>query len=115
MVVKTALEKLLRRVPPEIMSSLSEEERHALQRAATPSAWRRCPINIRISIPSFGRGYYLTLVGGPERRSNDRIKRERQQHPLWSTGNSLFMLGIGAAFYGSIILGFVALTRLLLF
>ena len=32
MVVKTALEKLLRRVPPEIMSSLSEEERHALQR-----------------------------------------------------------------------------------
>ena len=34
MVVKTALEKLLRRVPPEIMSSLSEEERHAFGVAA---------------------------------------------------------------------------------
>ncbi len=49
------------------------------------------PINVRISIPlPFGR-YYLTIVGGKERRSPTRRKEERRKHPLATTGNILFL------------------------
>ena len=47
------------------------------------------PVNIRLSIPlGIGR-YYLTIVGGKERRAPERLADERKNHPLLKAGNVL--------------------------
>ncbi len=45
------------------------------------------PVNIRLSIPlGFGR-YYVTILGGKERRGDERLADERRKHPLLKAGN----------------------------
>ena len=106
------LGSLLERLPPEVLADLTEEERIALWQAANPSTWRRHPINIRLTIPGLGRRYFLTVVGGVERRSTERVRRERRLHRLTSAGNLLFLLGVGGGFYAAA--GLAALGILLL-
>lgn len=61
-----------------------------------PQAWgARHTINLRLSIPfGFGR-YYVTIVAGPERRSEARRKAERRLHPLATFGNIALCAGCG--------------------
>ena len=58
------------------------------------------PVNIRLSIPlGFGR-YYLTIVGGKERRAPERRAAERLKHPLLTIGNVIVfavVLALGTA------------------
>ncbi len=53
------------------------------------------PINLRLSIPLFSKRYYGTFVAGEERRSPERLKAERQKHPLKTTGNLIFLCVLG--------------------
>ena len=56
------------------------------------------PIDIRISVPyGFGR-FYLTVVGGLERRNPERLAAERHKHPLIKAGNVLLFFGLGTLF-----------------
>ncbi len=106
------LGSLLERLPPEVLANLTEEERIALWQAANPSTWRRHPINIRLTIPGLSGRYFLTVVGGVERRSSERIRRERKLHRLFTVGNLLFLLGVGGGFYAAaalVVLGFLLL------
>ncbi len=79
---------------PENAAALAAGESADTDMAAQHSskAWSSDhPINVRISIPlPFGR-YYLTIVGGKERRSPTRREEERRKHPLVTTGNILFL------------------------
>lgn len=64
---------------------------------ADDEAWRtRHAINVRITIPLPFSRFYLTVVGGRERRNPDRRADERQKHPLVTKGNIVFLgiLGI---------------------
>lgn len=108
-----ALEMLLDRLPPEVVGSFSEEQRAALWSAAKPVSWRRHPINIRMTIPFVGGRYFITVVGGAEKRTDDRLKRERRSFPLRTAGNILFMLGVGGAFYLTAVLGLVAFSSVI--
>ena len=56
------------------------------------AGWERHPLDIRITIPLFVRRYYITIVAGPERRSAERLARERKKHPLLTAANVLVML-----------------------
>lgn len=47
------------------------------------------PVNIRLSIPLGVGRYYLTIVGGKERRAPERLADERKKHPLLTAGNVL--------------------------
>jgi len=62
-----------------------------------------------------GGRYFLTVVGGRERRSADRRARERRMFPLRTAGNILFLLGLGGAFYLAAALGIVLLSNLIEF
>jgi hypothetical protein len=54
-------------------------------------------VNVRLSIPlPFGR-VYVTLLAGREKRSNERLSRERAEHALWTMGNVLFF-SVASAF-----------------
>lgn len=57
--------------------------------------WGQHPLNLRVSLPlPFGR-WYLTLVAGREKRSQERLIEEREKHPLETASNLMFLLSIG--------------------
>ena len=68
------------------------------------------PVNIRLSIPlGIGR-YYLTIVGGKERRAPERLTDERKKHPLLTAGNVIVFAVVLAL---STISGLVAMRAIL--
>jgi hypothetical protein len=63
-------------------------------------AWQNShPVNIRFSLPLPHRRIYITVVSGTEKRAPDRRQVDRDEHPLLTFGNFLFILGVGAAIY----------------
>jgi hypothetical protein len=54
-------------------------------------------------------------VGGVEKRSGERLHRERRMFPLRTAGNILFLLGIGSAFTFASMAGMVLFTKLIEF
>ncbi|MGO1119433.1 hypothetical protein ACTL6U_12035 [Rhodovibrionaceae bacterium A322] len=84
---------------PDVRSSLSENQVEGIRDAYKRTAWRSHPVDIRLSVPFFGRGFYFTLVAGPERRSSARVRQERSKHPLATLNNAFF---IGLVSLGSI-------------
>ncbi|MCR6629489.1 MAG: hypothetical protein NVV74_05190 [Magnetospirillum sp.] len=110
-----ALETLLDRIPPEVAETFTPTQRAALWNAVKPVSWRRHPVNIRLSFPIIGGRYFLTVVGGPEKRSSERRVRERTMFPLRTAGNILFLLGLGGAFYLAAVLGIVLFSNLIEF
>lgn len=93
-----SFEMLFDRIPAEVAGTFSETQRAALYSAVKPTTWKRHPINIRLSFPFVGGRYFITVVGGPEKRSNERLHREHRMFPFRTLGNIMFLLGIGGAF-----------------
>ncbi len=68
--------------------------------ARVAAAWsRKHHVDIRLSVPFFGRRFYLTVVSGGEKRGNERRKQDRHHYPLRTAANIFFFVGSGAAFY----------------
>ncbi len=109
------LDELLSNIPQPIIDSFTPEQRAALWNAAKPVSWRKHPINIRITFPFMSQRYFVTVVGGSERRGLDRIVRDRSMHPLRTAGNVLFMLGVGGAFYLAAVIGMFTFSNLIEF
>lgn len=110
-----SLDNWMDRIPPEVMASFTPQQRAALWNALRPVSWRRHPVNIRLSFPIIGGRYFLTVVGGPEKRGDERRLRDRVIFPLRTTGNILFLLGVGGAFYLTAMLGIVLFANLVEF
>ena len=63
---------------------------------ATDDGWSgRHAINLRLTIPVLSSRYYLTIVGGKERRSPKRRMDERQKNPLATRWNIAFLAVLG--------------------
>lgn len=63
-------------------------------------SWQNAhPVNIRFSIPLPHKRFYITIVSGTEKRAPDRRQVDRDEHPILTFGNFLFVLGVGAAVY----------------
>lgn len=85
-------EQVLRRLPPEIRASLSDDQARAILRAVAQSfTTRRHPTDIRVTLPWPGGGLYLTLLAGREQRSPARRREERALRPLGTAGNVIFL------------------------
>jgi len=115
--MQTELESLLERLPPGVMDSFTPDQRAALWQAAKPMSWRRHPINLRVTavVPILNHRYFLTVVGGMEKRTSDRVFRERRLFPLRTAGNLLFLLGLGGAFYTAALVGIFMFSNLIEF
>lgn len=83
----TIRERLLGPMDPEIARSFTEDQVRELERVLAATSTRRLPIDIRISVPFFPRGFFVTLLAGPERRSAERLRMERAKHTLWTLWN----------------------------
>lgn len=110
-----AFEMLFDRIPAEVAATFTERQRAALYSAVKPTTWRRHPINIRLSFPFLGGEYFITVVGGPEKRDKDRLAREHRVFPFRTVGNIMFLLGVGGAFYLAAVLGIVIFSGLIEF
>lgn len=93
-----SFEMLFDRIPVDVAGTFTEAQRAALYSAVKPASWKRHPINIRLSFPFVGGRYFITVVGGAEKRGTDRLAREHRMFPFRTVGNVMFLLGIGGSF-----------------
>ena len=78
---------LLANVPQEVAASFMESQLSAIESALENRSRRRPPLNIRLSVPFFWGRLFLVFLGGSEKRSPERLKRERVKHALWTFTN----------------------------
>jgi hypothetical protein len=90
---------LFARLPPWVLDTMSAEQKDALLKATTDASWDRPPVNARLHIPFFSRRYYVTIVGGEDKRSRERRAHERNHYPLRTVANIFFFIGIITLFY----------------
>lgn len=91
-------ELVLRRLPPEILHSLTAEQISAIRHAASSARARRHPIDARfgLRLPLLGRSYLVLLVG-KDMRSPKRLAADRQLRPTDRVSHAvLAMLGVSA-------------------
>lgn len=64
--------------------------------SAEGESWSgRHAINLRLTVPLLSARYYLTIVGGKERRSPRRRSDERQKNPVATRWNIAFLAALG--------------------
>jgi hypothetical protein len=91
-------ELVLRRLPPDILQSLTAEQVTAIRNAASSARARRHPIDARfgIRLPLLGPSYVVLLVG-KDMRSAKRRAADRQLRPANRLGHFvLALLGVAA-------------------
>ncbi len=90
---------LLDRLPKSVLDTLSAEQKEAIYQAAGNSSWSGSPVNIRFSLPFFGKKFYVTVVGGAEKRGPERRAEDRNKYPLRTVTNVFFFVGLATIFY----------------
>ena len=72
------MRRILEQLPPEERYLFSEHQIEALHRSALSLPKADHMVNIRWSIPFPGKGFYLVLFAGKERRSKQRLLAEKE-------------------------------------
>jgi len=91
-------EVVLRRLPPDILHSLTTEQVAAIRNAASSARARRHPIDARFGmrLPLLGRSYMVLLIG-KDLRSPKRRAADRQLRPTDRVSNLILaLLGVSA-------------------
>ncbi len=96
---RTMASGLFERLPDWVLDTLSTEQKEAIHQAAEDPAWKRSPVDIRFTVPFFGRKFYVTVISGAEKRSPERRDQERHHYPLRSAANIFFFIGLATFFY----------------
>ncbi len=86
------IQKFLSRIPEVTAASFSEEQLTAVKMAFGGRAWGAHGLDIRRSLPFFGRRFYLVWLMGWEHRSPRRITVFHQNHPLVKLSNAIAIL-----------------------
>ena len=81
------------------MDTLSSEQKEAIHEAVENPSWKRPPVNIRFTVPFFKSKFYVTVVGGEEKRNAERRAQERHKYPLRTVANVFFFIGLVTLFY----------------
>ncbi|MBF0129587.1 MAG: hypothetical protein HQL33_06315 [Alphaproteobacteria bacterium] len=108
-----SIDVLLARVPRAVKDTLTIEQKQGIANAMREVAWRKHPVDMRLSIPFFSRRFYFTMIAGEEQRSSERRKIEQNLRPVRTMGNMMFILGIAAVFYLFAIFGIFFYSQVL--
>jgi hypothetical protein len=79
-------EKIFHRLPPDISQTFTPAQQEALQLAIVQIKADRHPVDIRLSVPFLGKGFYLVILAGIERRSLKRLRTEDPAYTLKAIG-----------------------------
>jgi len=86
---------LNQRLGSDVVASLDDWQRSAVQEALDEKQWStKHPLNIRLTFPFIKKRYYLTVVGGQEKRNPQRQVEDRGNHPVRTFINVLFAIGV---------------------
>lgn len=75
------VQRLLNRLPPHILASLTAAQLAAIEDALTEEPTRHL-INFQASLPMLGGRHYLTIFFGRERRNRQRLSAEGKLRPF---------------------------------
>ncbi|MEH2295568.1 hypothetical protein, partial [Nostoc sp.] len=81
------------KISPQIADSFTDEQLKAIQRGFGSQAGNSHSLDIRVSVPIPGLRFYLVLLAGSERRSQQRLQNEKSRYPLFNAGNIIFLTG----------------------
>lgn len=81
------LSRLLNRMPESMVESFTDAQLEALRSAMVNPA--RHKVDIRLSIPTPFKRFYLVFLAGPERRS--KARRVDDDFRLWTPANAIFL------------------------
>ncbi|NJN85275.1 MAG: hypothetical protein HC881_01755 [Leptolyngbyaceae cyanobacterium SL_7_1] len=87
----SSFQQVVNRIPPATLATFTDEQLDALQQAFQYFSWRKHPVDVRLSIPWIGRGIYLVVLAGRERRSVQRLQSD-DPHYLQKTVTFLVLL-----------------------
>ena len=90
---------LFARLPSWVMDTLSSEQREAIHQVICEPGRFAPPVNVRFTVPLFTWRFYLTVVGGEEKRSAERRAHDRNRYPLRTLANIFFFVGLATLFY----------------
>lgn len=91
-----ALERLLKRMPSDLVASFTPSQLEALSSACRSETARKHSLDLRLTLPLPGRGFYLVVLAGRERRSTQRLRQD-SNYLYTSVFGSLVLVGILAA------------------
>lgn len=91
--IEPIFEQLFSKISPKIANSFTDEQIKAIQKAFGSQVGARHSLDIRVSVPIPGLRFYLVLLAGSERRSQQRLLYEKGKYPLFNTGNIIFLIG----------------------
>jgi hypothetical protein len=87
-----AFQELFSQIQPEIKNNLTTEQTAAIKRAFGSNTWtRKHPLDLRVTLPIPGLRLYMVLLGGEERRSQQRLQYTKVLYPLWTPSNIIFL------------------------
>ena len=98
------------RIPPPIAAGFSDQQLMAIRMAYGARTRGAHWIDLRTSLPLFGKRIYLVLLAGSERRSRQRRQLDRKSHPLAMAGNLVAMMLFGLMLLAAV-LGFLYLLK----
>lgn len=90
----SSFDRILRRMSPEVIETLTPIQLEELQRAVRAVQPGKHAIDIRLSIPFPGRGFYFVIFAGRERRSIERLRAENPHYPYTAAAGVLTIIGL---------------------
>jgi hypothetical protein len=94
-------EQITARMSPEAVAKFTPSQLEDLKQACRQLSWKKHAVDVRVSIPLPGRGFYFVFLAGPERRSLQRLRAENPFYPYGVIAGCLGLLaaaGVGVNF-----------------
>ncbi|MDP5339521.1 MAG: hypothetical protein NWQ28_13210, partial [Nodularia sp. (in: cyanobacteria)] len=86
-------EQFYHKISPEVKKTLTHEQIQALKIACEAHNHNRHFLNIRVSFPILRSKFYMVVLAGKERRSQQRLHYKKGIYPLRNPINILLLLG----------------------
>lgn len=104
------IDSLVKRVPDNVAGTFSSEQLDGLKSAFRATKHK---IDIRDTYSLFGKGFYLVLLAGLERRGRERRREDANARRVWTPANIIVLAVIGAVLAHGLALLIIAIRSLL--
>lgn len=85
------IQQFFARIPAKTAATLTDTQLVALKQALSNRVGKGQAVDIRVSIPIFKWRFYLVFLLGREKRSKERLAKERLLHPIFTIANTIFL------------------------
>lgn len=85
---------IVEQMPRDVQAGFAPDQMRALWDSTRRLRWGEHALDLRYSVPFFGRRYYLVLIGGVDRRSAERNAAERASRPPFLRAGNLLAIAL---------------------